>query len=62
MNPVTATIGGKDAAVQFAGLAPTLTVYQVNVIVPAGVAPGSDVPIVLFQSGQQSVPVTIAVQ
>jgi uncharacterized protein (TIGR03437 family) len=62
VNPVTATIGGRDASVQFAGLAPTLTVYQVNVVVPPGVAPGSDVPIVLYQAGQQSVPVTIAVQ
>jgi uncharacterized protein (TIGR03437 family) len=62
VNPVTATIGGADAAVQFAGLAPTLTVYQVNVVIPPGVAPGSDVPIVLYQPGQQSVPVTIALQ
>jgi len=46
----------------FAGLAPQLTVYQVNLVVPPGVTPGNDVPVVLSQAGQQSVPVTIAVQ
>jgi uncharacterized protein (TIGR03437 family) len=62
MNPVTATIGGKTATVSFAGLAPQLTVYQVNLVVPAGVTPGTNVPLVLTQVGRQSVPVTIAVQ
>ena len=34
-------IGGKDAAVVFAGLAPGFAgVYQVNAIVPAGLLPG----------------------
>ena len=34
-------IGGRDVAVTFAGLAPGLAgVYQVNVIVPTGLAPG----------------------
>jgi uncharacterized protein (TIGR03437 family) len=34
-------IGGKDAVVVFAGLAPGLAgVYQVNAIVPAGLSPG----------------------
>ena len=62
INPVTATIGGQNATVVFAGLAPGLTVYQVNVIVPAGVTSGTGIPVVLFQAGQQSLPVTIAVQ
>jgi uncharacterized protein (TIGR03437 family) len=62
MNPVTATVGGVGATVLFAGLAPQLTVYQMNIVVPAGVTPGSDVPIVLSQSGLQSVPVTVAVK
>lgn len=62
VNPVTATIGGQSAPVDYAGLAPTLTVYQVNLRVPSGVTPGSTVPVVLFQSGQQSVPVTISVK
>jgi uncharacterized protein (TIGR03437 family) len=62
LNPVTATIGGQNATVAFAGLAPTLTVYQVNLIVPPGVPPGSAVQVVLTQAGQQSLPVTIAVK
>jgi uncharacterized protein (TIGR03437 family) len=34
-------IGGRDAAVTFAGLVPGLAgVYQVNAVVPAGLAPG----------------------
>jgi len=62
LDPVTATVGGQDAIVTFAGLAPTLTVYQVNLVVPAGVTPGKTVPLVLTQAGQQSVPVQISVQ
>jgi uncharacterized protein (TIGR03437 family) len=62
VTPVTATIGGQPATVLFAGLAPTLTVYQMNLVVPTGVAPGTDVPIVITQAGLQSVPVTIAVK
>jgi uncharacterized protein (TIGR03437 family) len=61
-NTVTATIGGQSATVAFAGLAPQLTVYQVNLIVPTGVTPGTSVPLILTQAGRQSVPVTIAVQ
>ena len=62
VNPVTATVGGQSAKVLFAGLAPQLTVYQMNIVVPSGVTPGSDVPIVLSQAGLQSVPVTVAVK
>jgi uncharacterized protein (TIGR03437 family) len=63
INAVTATIGGVPAQVQFAGLAPgTAGVYQVNVVVPSGVAPGSQVPVLLTVAGQTSPPVTMAVQ
>jgi uncharacterized protein (TIGR03437 family) len=63
VNPVTATIGGLSATVNFAGLAPGFTgLYQVNVVVPQGVQTGNQVPIVLSVSGQQSPPVTIAVK
>jgi uncharacterized protein (TIGR03437 family) len=62
-NTVTATIGGQPAQVLFAGLAPTFAgLYQVNAIVPAGVAAGNAVPVVLQVAGQASPPVTIAVK
>jgi len=61
--PVTATVGGKPAAVQFAGLAPNFVgLYQVNVQIPDGVTTGSAVPLVLYQNGIASNTVTIAVQ
>ncbi|HVW87284.1 MAG TPA: hypothetical protein VHB50_21505, partial [Bryobacteraceae bacterium] len=45
---VTATVGGVDAPVLFAGFTPTLvSLYQVNVGVPAGVSPGDAVPVVI---------------
>jgi uncharacterized protein (TIGR03437 family) len=66
---VTATIGGINAPVTFSGLTPTLTaLYQVNVQVPAGVTPGSAVPLVIAitdpQTGAtaESNSVTIVVQ
>jgi uncharacterized protein (TIGR03437 family) len=56
------SIGGRDANVQFSGLAPGFVgLYQVNAFVPAGVS-GNDVPVVLEIGGQRSAPVTIAVQ
>lgn len=62
VNTTTVRIGGQNAVVSYAGLAPTLAVYQVNVVVPNGVAPGYDVPLTMTVAGQQSVPVTIAVK
>ncbi len=45
--PVTVTIGGLDAAIAYQGLAPGFVgLYQVNVVVPTGVATGA-VPLVL---------------
>jgi uncharacterized protein (TIGR03437 family) len=71
-NPVTVTIGGVPATVQFAGLAPfSLTgpdsldfagIYQVSVTVPDGVTPAPDTPIVVTVAGQDSPPVTIPTQ
>ena len=63
VNKVTVTIGGQDAPVAFSGLTPGQTgLYQVNAVVPAGVAPGSQVQVVMTAAGQQSAPVTIAVR
>jgi uncharacterized protein (TIGR03437 family) len=61
---VTATIGGKPATVDFAGAAPTLItgVWQINVVVPTGLASGPQ-PLVFTIDGQQTQSnVTIAVQ
>jgi uncharacterized protein (TIGR03437 family) len=60
--PVTLTIGGQNAHVDFAGLAPNFAeLYQINAAVPAGVH-GDTVPVVLTVGGQPSPPVTMAVQ
>jgi uncharacterized protein (TIGR03437 family) len=66
---VSATIGGVNVPVLFSGLTPSLVaLYQVNVLVPAGVPTGSAVPLVLTVTdpvtGQsvQSNSVTLAVQ
>lgn len=61
----TVTIGGIGADVSFSGLAPGFVgLYQVNALVPAGVASGDAVPVVISM-GQPAVTsntVTIAVQ
>jgi uncharacterized protein (TIGR03437 family) len=62
-NTVTATVGGIDARVTFSGLAPgNAGLYQVNLIVPAGAAPGASVPVVVTAAGASSAPVTVAIQ
>lgn len=59
----TVTIGGKNARVTFSGLSPGFAgLYQIDAVVPPGVAPGSQVPVVISISGQTSPPVTIAVK
>ncbi len=60
---VTATIGGVDAPVSFAGLTPTFAgLYQVNVQVPHAATPGSAVPLKISVGGVASNTVTIVVQ
>jgi uncharacterized protein (TIGR03437 family) len=64
-NTVTATVGGVDAAVQYAGEAPGYTpgLQQINIQVPAGTPAGANVPIVLSAAGVGTQNgVTIAVQ
>jgi uncharacterized protein (TIGR03437 family) len=59
----TVTIGGLTANVSFSGLAPGFVgLYQVNALVPAGVAAGSAVPVVISMGGATSNTVTVAVQ
>jgi uncharacterized protein (TIGR03437 family) len=63
VTPVSVTIGGQAAVVQFAGLTPGYAgLYQVNVQIPAGITPGSAVPLVLSQDGVPSNTVTLAVR
>ncbi len=62
-NPVTVTVGGDNAQVLFAGLAPGFVgLYQVNVLVPTGIAAADDVPVVLTEAGATSAPVTVAIK
>ena len=62
-TPVTVTIGGVTANVSFSGLAPGYVgLYQVNALVPAGVAAGSAVPVVISRDAVTSNTVTIVVQ
>src|SRR5579871_4975577 len=60
---VTATVGSKAAAVQFAGLAPSFVgLYQVNLQIPSNVATGANVPVVITAASTPSNPATIAIQ
>ena len=62
-TPVTATLGGVNAPVTFAGLAPGFVgLYQVNVKVPEGVAAGDAVSLVITQAEVSSNTVTIAIE
>ena len=59
---MTVTIGGIEVQSSFAGLAPEYVgAYQVNVVVPTGIAPGAN-PLVVSAAGAASVPVTVAIQ
>jgi uncharacterized protein (TIGR03437 family) len=59
----TATIGGKNARVQFSGMAPGFVgLWQINAEVPQDVTPGMALPLVITAAGAQSNTVTIAVQ
>jgi uncharacterized protein (TIGR03437 family) len=57
------TVGGVAAAVEFAGLTPSFVgLYQVNVRIPNGVAPGNAVPLIITQGGVASNTATLAVR
>ncbi|MGH7752925.1 MAG: hypothetical protein ACREN5_08925, partial [Gemmatimonadales bacterium] len=63
VNPVVVKIGGVQAAVDFAGLTPGAAgLYQINAVVPQGVALGDAVPVILEIAGQTSPVVTMAVR
>jgi uncharacterized protein (TIGR03437 family) len=55
--PVTVTVGGVEAPVEYAGLAPGFVgLYQVNVRLPATVTPGDNLEVVIQQNGISSNP------
>jgi uncharacterized protein (TIGR03437 family) len=63
IDNVTLTIGGVNTQVLFAGPTPGFTgLYQVNAIVPSGIAPSQQAPLVLSQGGRISATVTIPMQ
>ena len=63
IDAVTLTIGGVNATPIFAGVAPGFSgLYQVNVVIPAGIAASQQVPIVLSQGGRPSATVTVPIQ
>lgn len=63
VTPVTVTIGGREARVDFAGLTPSLVgLYQVNARLPEGLTPSAAVLVVITQNGVASNTVTIVVQ
>ena len=56
-------IPNQPAQVLFAGLTPGFSgLYQINVVVPAGVSAGSSVPVLVTAAGVSSTAVTIAIQ
>jgi len=62
-RPVKVRIGGQDSAVSFSGLTPGYAgLYQINAVVPAGIAAGNSVPVIVEVDGQTSPPVTMAVR
>ena len=63
LTPVTASLGGQDIPVSFAGLTPGfIGLYQVNVPIPVNTPPGLDLPIYFRIGGVVSSPVEIAIQ
>ena len=62
-NSISVLIGGTNVTILFAGLTPGYNgLYQVNAVVPSGIATGNQVPVIMTVAGQPSNVVTIAVQ
>jgi uncharacterized protein (TIGR03437 family) len=64
VTPLTATVDGMDAAVQYASAAPGLVsgVFQMNITIPAEAHRGSAVPVVVKSGSASSPSVTVAVK
>ena len=62
-EPVTAVLNGVEIRAGFAGLSPGIIgLYQVNLGVPLGMAPGIELPLLLRQFGRDSNTVFVAIQ
>jgi uncharacterized protein (TIGR03437 family) len=62
-SPVTVTMDGKPAQVNYAGLTPGFPgLYQINAVVPAGITPGNSVAVVASLANASSSPVTFVVR
>jgi len=61
-QPVTVNFGGQTATASFAGLAGYAGLYQINVVVPQGVTPGSAVPVSITVGGVTSQQATLPIQ
>jgi uncharacterized protein (TIGR03437 family) len=63
-QPVTATIGGVNATVLYAGPAPYLVngAMQVNLQIPAGLAPGPQPVVITIGTAQSQAGITVAVK
>ena len=56
-------IGSQTVQPVFAGLTSQYPgLYQINVVMPAGMGTGSAVPLVVTIGGQTSLPITVAIQ
>jgi uncharacterized protein (TIGR03437 family) len=63
VTPPSVTIGGAQAALQFAGLTPSfIGLGQINVIVPADAAAGDAAPAVFQAAGQSSKTATVSIR
>ncbi len=63
IDAVSLTIGGVSVVPAFAGAAPGFSgLYQVNAVVPAGIAASQQVPIVMSQAGRAALTVTVPIQ
>jgi uncharacterized protein (TIGR03437 family) len=61
--PVTVTIGGREARIAYAGLAPGFFgLYQINAFIPEDAPAGDAVPVVVSVAGVASNAATIAVR
>ena len=62
VNPVSVAIGGRNVAVDFAGLVPGYPgVYQVRGTVPSALPIGSNIPVTISSAGQTSTAIMISV-